>query len=87
MVKAAEITDPRFHDLQHTAASRLAMAGVDLYTVEILGHKALVMIQRYAHLSPEHLRQAVERLVRTPSHPGATDPVTAPTGSAVEGSG
>jgi hypothetical protein len=43
----------------------LVVAGVDLYTVkEILGHKTLVMTQRYAHLSPEHQRQAVERLVR-----------------------
>jgi integrase len=60
-VSAAEITDLRFHDLRHTAASRLVMAGVDLYTVkEILGHKTLVMTQRYSHLSPEHQRQAVE---------------------------
>jgi len=40
------------------------MAGVDLFTVkEILGHKTLTMTQRYSHLSPEHQRQAVERLV------------------------
>ena len=50
------------------------MAGTDLYTVkEILGHKTLVMTQRYSHLSPEHQRQALERLVlRQPENPGVT---------------
>src|SRR5262245_31972070 len=84
-----EISDLRFHDLRHTAASRLVMAGVDLYTAkEILGHKTLVMTQRYAHLSPEHQRQAVERLVHRPAQrASATDPVTAPEASVVGGAG
>jgi hypothetical protein len=88
-VKTAGITDLRFHDLRHTAASRLVMAGVDLYTVkEILGHKTLVMTQRYSHLSPEHQRQAVERLVPAePVDASATDPVTAPAASATGGAG
>jgi integrase len=51
------VSDFRFHDLRHTAASRMVMAGVDLYTVkEILGHKTLTMTQRYSHLSSEHQR-------------------------------
>ena len=63
MIAKTEVADFRFHDLRHTAASRMVMAGVDLYTVkEILGHKTLAMTQRYSHLSPEHQRQAVERL-------------------------
>ena len=28
------IVDFRFHDCRHTFASRLAMAGVDLYTIQ-----------------------------------------------------
>ena len=53
----------RFHDLRHTAASHLAMAGVPLRTVgEILGHKTAAMTVRYAHLTPEHTRKAVESL-------------------------
>lgn len=53
----------RFHDLRHTAASHMVMAGVPLRTVgEILGHKTSSMTERYAHLSPEHKRKAVESL-------------------------
>lgn len=60
---AAGITDFHWHDLRHTAASHLVMAGVPLRTVaEILGHRTLQMVMRYSHLSPEHLRQAIDGL-------------------------
>ncbi len=62
-VERANITDFHFHDLRHTFASRLIMAGVDLRTVQILmGHKTIAMTLRYSHLSPDHLRGAVEKL-------------------------
>jgi len=65
-LEAAGIEDFRFHDLRHTFASRLAMAGVDLYTVQRAGGwKTAIMVQRYAHLSPDHMRAAVERLTST----------------------
>ncbi len=54
-----------FHDLLHTFASRLVMAGVDLRTVQILmGHKTINMTLRYAHLEQDHLKKAVESLDR-----------------------
>lgn len=45
-------------------ATRLVMAGVDLRSVQQLGGwRTSTMVQRYRHLAPLHLRDAVERLV------------------------
>ena len=56
----AKISNFRFHDLRHTAASYLAMAGIDLNTIRmILGHKSIRMVLRYAHLSDTHQAKAV----------------------------
>jgi len=61
----AGIADFRFHDLRHTFASKLVMAGVDLYTVkELMGHSTIQMTERYAHLAPEHKASAVEKIVQ-----------------------
>jgi integrase len=58
-----KIADFRFHDLRHTAASWMRMAGADIHTVaELLGHKHLSMAKRYQHLSPAYLADAVSKL-------------------------
>lgn len=51
----------RYHDLRHTTASLMIQSGVPLYTVgEILGHKSVQTTKRYAHLSMENKRDALE---------------------------
>src|SRR5215510_11805715 len=62
-VQKAGVADFTFHDLRHTFASRLVMAGVDLPTVkELLGHKDISMTLRYTHLSTDHKQHAVRLL-------------------------
>ena len=61
----AGIADSRlrivWHTLRHTAASWLAIQGVDLFKIsKILGHRDLSTTQRYAHLSERSIRDAVE---------------------------
>jgi integrase len=62
----AGIVNFRWHDLRHTFASRLIMAGVDIRTLqELMGHKTIQMTVRYAHLAPRHQLDAVQRLCDT----------------------
>lgn len=72
-LKRAGIANFRFHDLRHTFASKLVMAGADIRTVQqLLGHKDIRMTMRYSHLSTDHLRDAVRLLDNDTylAHPG-----------------
>lgn len=62
-LKAAEVTDFRFHDLRHSAASYLAMNGASLAEIaDTLGHKTLQMVKRYSHLSEQHTAKVISKL-------------------------
>ncbi len=74
-VDRAKIIDFRFHDLRHTAATRMIEAGADIVTVkEILGHADIRMTARYAHATTEARQRAVAKLAE--NHKAGDDNAT-----------
>jgi integrase len=52
-----------WHTLRHTFASHLVLAGVPIRVVqELLGHATVTMTERYSHLAPNTMQEAVARL-------------------------
>ncbi|GAF76077.1 unnamed protein product, partial [marine sediment metagenome] len=64
VAKEAGLEDvTKVHTLRHTFASHLVMNGVDLPTVQkLMGHSDIQTTMIYAHLAPDHLAGAVEKL-------------------------
>jgi integrase len=61
----AEITNFRWHDLRHSAASVLAKSGANSIEIAtLLGHRTLGMVRRYAHLANDHTRSLVDRVMQ-----------------------
>jgi integrase len=59
----AGLDDVRMHDLRHTYASFGAAAGFGLFVIgHVLGHADAATTQRYAHLGPDPVRMAAERI-------------------------
>ena len=78
LLRAGLSGDFHFHDLRHSAASFLGMAGASLIEIAgILGHKTLQMVRRYTHFTHGHTHAVVERMaaqfVVVQPQEGATD--------------
>jgi integrase len=71
-IERAGIENFRLHDLRHSFASHMAMAGVQARGLQaLLGHRDGRMTQRYSHLSDEYLREAVNRVQLDGKQPSA----------------
>jgi integrase len=65
LLKAAGIRRVRVHDARHTAATLLLAQGVDQRVVmEILGHSQISMTSKYAHVLPQVMTDAAQRIGR-----------------------
>ncbi len=63
IIKKANIENLRFHDLRHTAATRMVASGVEIIVVQdILGHSDIRTTMRYAHPMPERKVKAIQAL-------------------------
>ena len=63
LMESAGIADFNWHDLRHDYASVLVMRGTDLYTTsKLMGHSSTLMTEKYAHLAPEFMQDAVSVL-------------------------
>lgn len=75
----AKIADFRFHDLRHTAATRLADRGADAFQIAaILGHATIQMSARYTHATGHGLRRAMESLTANGLELRETSPTISP---------
>jgi len=76
--RQAGVRAVKMHCLRHTFASHLVMKGAPLKAVqELLGHATITMTMRYAHLSPESRRDAVDLLAAGRQPDGNGLPITA----------
>lgn len=81
--RKADVPNLRLHDLRHTFASYLAMGGFNLRAIQrLLGHKDIRMTARYAHLSADHLQQAVKSLDAVLGSGNMLDTLWTPAGNA-----
>ena len=65
--REAGVTELGPHGLRHTFASTLVMAGVPIYTVSrYMRHSSVAMTERYAHLAPDYLGEAIEATTSKP---------------------
>lgn len=64
LCRRAGVQDLHWHDLRRTFCSRLAMSGVPMTEIQRLARHATLEVtnQRYAHLSPDHLRKALRKV-------------------------
>lgn len=68
--RLAGLRNVRVHVLRHTFCSHLAMKGAGRAIQELAGHQDLTTTQRYKHVSPAAIENAIRLLEFSPVLPG-----------------
>ena len=64
VLKEAGLSNVTLHTFRHTFASQLVMAGIPRREVqELMGHKSFETTLQYAHLSEDHVKKQVLKLL------------------------
>ena len=64
-MKNAKIKDFRWHDLRHTAITRMAEQGATLLELQLFsGHSSAEMVRKYAHLTESQIGDKVEAMIK-----------------------
>jgi len=79
VMKAKGKLSIRFHDLRHTAITKLAESGAGDETImAIAGHVSRAMLSRYAHIRTEAKRKALEAIsTKSATQPAKSESVLA----------
>lgn len=79
ILKNAEIEDFRFHDLRHTAGTRITRASNLKVAQKLLGHTRIETTARYAHVEDDDIRRALENVEQSRNSPEVSGPGVAKT--------
>ena len=83
--RSLELVDVTLHTLRHTFISRLVQPGRRLdEAAALVGHRDIRMTQRYAHLAPHHLCEAIYALEHRHSNGKAASIDVTPTNTPCE---
>ncbi|MGA2881080.1 MAG: site-specific integrase [Bryobacteraceae bacterium] len=72
--RKAAVIDIRFHDLRHTAYTKMVESGVpEGVIMALMGHVSKAMVERYSHVRMDAMRKAVESLQLSDQNPPSKD--------------
>jgi integrase len=87
ILASAGVTNFRFHDLRHTAGSRITRVGGIRAAQKLLGHTNITTTTRYAHVTEADILSAMENAEQSRNSPEQTNQQTPENGGNLRSTG